>query len=99
MGPLAEKHDITGTLSAPECGGGYDIENASVHIRDESDKLIGSSSTGFDTTSGAGCEVAFTVRDVPRASFYQIRIGTHDGPSYSHSEMRSANWDLELALD
>lgn len=97
-GPLVEKHDITGMLTAPECGGGYDVENASVEVRDEDEKLIGSSTTGFDTSTGSGCEVEFTVRGVPKASFYQITIGTHGGPSYSYADMRSNNWHLALSL-
>jgi hypothetical protein len=91
---------LTGTLEAPECGGGYAITNASVEVRDETDTLIGASNTGFDTTSSSGiCKVEFTVTGLPRAEFYQITIGTHGGPSYSLEEMEAANWHLELSLD
>ncbi len=97
-GPLAEKHTIKGSLTASECGGGFDIENASVEIRDEKDKLIGSGSTGFDVSSGSGCKVEFTIPDVPKATFYQVTIGTHGGPSYSYQDMKSANWTIDLSL-
>jgi hypothetical protein len=97
-GPLAEKHDIRGTLTAPECGGGYEIENASVEVRDEDDKLIGSATTGSDIGTGGDCKVEFTVADVPKASFYQVKIGTHGGPSYSYSEMKSRDWSFDLSL-
>jgi hypothetical protein len=98
-GPLAETHDVKGSLTATECGGGYDIANASVEIRDEKDKLIGSGTTSSNVNSGAGCRVTFTVQDVPKANFYQVTIGTHGGPSYSYSEMKSNNWTLDLSLD
>jgi hypothetical protein len=98
-GPLAEKHDIHGTLNATLCDGGYDIEGANVEVRDENDKLIGSATTGFDSTPGSGgCTVPFTARDVPKASFYQITIGTHGGPTYTYQEMQSENWNLTLTL-
>jgi hypothetical protein len=95
---LPARHDVTGTLTASECGGGYDIEFASVSVRNEADKLIGSGSTGGDESTIGGCEVTFTIEDVPRADFYQVEIGTHGGPSYSYAEMQQANWDLQLSL-
>jgi hypothetical protein len=52
-GPLAEKHTFKVSLTATECGGGYDIENAAVEIRDEKDKLIGAGTTAFDVSDGA----------------------------------------------
>jgi hypothetical protein len=97
-GPLAETHDIKGSLVADECGGGYNIEGAAVDIRDEKDKLIGSATTSFDSGSGTGCTVNFRIPDVPKASFYQITIGTHGGPSYSYSEMKAAGWSVDLSL-
>jgi hypothetical protein len=96
-GPLSEKHTIVGALEAPECGGGYDIENAGVEIRNETDKLIGSTTTSSDVGEN-GCKVTFTVDDVPKASFYQIQIGTHGGPSYTYEEMKSRGWQVDLSL-
>jgi hypothetical protein len=95
---LPARHDMTGTLTASECGGGYDIEFASVSVRNEADKLIGSGSTGANKSTIGSCEVTFTVEDVPRADFYQVEIGSHGGPSYSYGEMQQANWDLQLSL-
>jgi hypothetical protein len=68
-------HTIDGSLSAPECGGGYEIVNANVEVRDQDNKLIGSTTTGFDDRDAAQCSVTFTV-DVPKADYYQIKIGT-----------------------
>jgi hypothetical protein len=99
VGPLAEKHTITGSLSATECGGGFDIANASVEIRDETDKLIGAGTTTGNQTQGAvGCVVNFSIPDVPKAQFYQVTIGSHGGPTYSYGEMKAAGWNLDLTL-
>lgn len=88
---------LTGSLSAPECGGGYEIEFASVEVRDQSDRLIGSGTTGNDVSPGGACEVEYNL-DVPKATFYQVEIGTHGGPSYSFAEMETVDWNLELSL-
>ncbi len=88
---------IDGTLTASECGGGYEIEFASVEVRDQNDKLIGSSTTSGDESSRLGCVVTFEV-EVPKASFYQVQIGTHGGPSYSFKEMEAVDWQMDLSL-
>jgi hypothetical protein len=89
---------LTGTLTAPECGGGYDLEFASVEIRDQQDRLIGSTSTSGDSGGSGSCSVDFEV-EVPKATFYQITVGTHGGPSYSFEEMQANNFFVELSLD
>jgi hypothetical protein len=97
-GPLAETHTITGTLTASECDGGYNIANAAVEIRDEKDKLIGAGTTSGNTSVGILCSVTWSIPDVAKASFYQVTIGTHGGPSYSYAELKSDNWTLDLSL-
>jgi hypothetical protein len=88
---------IKGSLSAPECGSGYEIEYANVEVRDQNDRLIGSATTGGDTADGFGCEVSFDV-DVPKATFYQVTVGTHRGPSYSFEELQAQDFALDLSL-
>lgn len=92
-----DTYPMKGTLAAPECGGGYDIEFVSVEVRDQNDKLIGSGTTGVDETVGSGCEVSWEV-EVPKATFYQVTVGTHGGPSYSFDEMEAIDWNLDLTL-
>jgi hypothetical protein len=93
----AKTYSMEGTLSADDCGGGYEIEYASVDVRDQNDKLIGSATTSGDTGSGFGCEVDFDV-EVPKATYYQVTVGTHGGPSYSFEELQAQNWRLDLTL-
>jgi hypothetical protein len=89
---------LTGSLLAPECGGGYAITQASVEVRDETDTLIGATTTGSDLQSDDSCRVEFTVTDLPGARFYQITIGSHDAPAYSHVELQANGWHVELTL-
>jgi hypothetical protein len=91
-------YHLTGTLSAPTCDGGYNIEYASIYVRNQSDELIGSgTTTGNLSSSEYGCEVSFGV-DVPKATFYTVRIGSHDGPAYSFEEMTANGWSVSLSL-
>jgi hypothetical protein len=93
-----ELFNLKGSLSAPECGGGYAIEFASVEIRDQQDRLIGSTTTSGDSGGGGSCAVDFAT-EVPKATFYQITIGTHGGPSYSFEEMQNMDFTVALSLD
>lgn len=95
--PPGTTFTIDGTLEADECGGGYEITFASVDVRDQNGKLIGSSTTSGDEKPGFGCQVSFDV-EVPKARFYQVEIGTHGGPSYSFEEMEAQNWQMDLVL-
>jgi hypothetical protein len=93
-------YDLQGTLSAPECGSGYEITNTSVEIRDQNDRLIGATTTSGDVSSVGAIqfEVEFAT-EVPKANFYSIKIGTHGGPAYSFEEMEQNDWDVDLSLD
>jgi hypothetical protein len=94
----SKTYELTGTLSAPECSGGFEIEGASVDVRDQNDKLIGSGTTSFNTlTTESPCQVDFEVA-VPKATFYQITIGTHGGPSYSFEVLQGFDFHLDLSL-
>lgn len=95
--PAPTSFHITGTLSAPSCDEGYNIEYANIYVRNQSDELIGSGTTTGNTSSGFDCEVSFDI-DVPRASFYTLKIGSHDGPAYSFEEMTANGWSLSLSL-
>src|SRR5579884_259717 len=43
--PAPTTYLLTGTVDAPQCGAGYDIENAAVTVRDEHDVVIGATQT------------------------------------------------------
>jgi hypothetical protein len=90
------EYEVVGSLEAPECGGGYDIEFASVKVRNEAGDLIGSATTGPDVGEFV-CRVRFTVT-VPEAEFYEFTIGTHGGPSYSFEELQGRDFRVELSL-
>jgi hypothetical protein len=92
-------HTLNGILTAPECGGGYAIENANVELRDESNKLIGSAVTSSRwATVTDECKVEFRIDDVPQSDFYQLKVGTHGAPSYTYDELNAQGWNLGLSL-
>lgn len=43
------------------------------------------------------CEVSYSVT-LPRAKFYIVKIGSHDGPAYSFDELASRNWRIDSTL-
>jgi hypothetical protein len=70
----------------------------SIYVRNQSDELIGSGTTTGDLSSSElRCEVSFAL-DVPKATFYTIKIGSHDGPAYSFEEMTANGWSESLSL-
>jgi len=92
---------MDGRLIAPECGGGYDLEDAQVTLRDESDEIIGTATTTSNRVAPltAPCVVDFSISEVPEAKFYTIKIGTHAGPAWSAKELAAQDFDPELTLD
>lgn len=92
---------MDGRLIAPDCGGGYDLEDAQVTLRDESDEIIGTATTTTNRVAPltAPCVVDFTISEVPTAKFYTIKIGTHSGPAWSAKELEAQDFDPELTLD
>lgn len=93
---------ISGRLSAPECAGGYEIENAEVELRNETNEIIGTGDTStnlVDMFPTIGCIVEFEINEVPDAKFYSLAIGTHEGPNYSIEELERERWRVNLTLD
>jgi len=87
------------TVAAPQCGGGYDLENAAVTVRNEKGTVIGTGATGRNIAPGpaAYCQVDATLV-VPKASFYQLAIGTHEAPSYSFADLQARGFKVDLNL-
>jgi len=91
--------DIETLGTGDPCGGGYDVEHASVDVRDQGDHLIGAATTGSNvSTDDLICTVHFTVENLPDVKFYQITIGSHEGPAYSLEEMERMDWKVDLSL-
>ncbi len=91
---------ITGRLTAPRCGGGYDIELEQVVLRNESEDIIATGDTSANLLEplGTPCVVDFTLKDVPEAEFYTVEIGTHSGPAYSRADLAEQGFATELTL-
>lgn len=97
----SDTRPISGYLAAPECAGGYDIENSEVELRNEKNEIIGTGDTSANLIPmfvELGCVVEFRINEVPNAKFYSLAIGTHEGPNYSLDELEAENWQVDLSL-
>lgn len=133
--PKQGTYAFNGTVSAPECGGGYDLPNAHVTVRNESNRIIATAIATPDITTLTGlstlakletqfasaekadykslastgyeqpeetqvqdqidnflktfrCVVHFSVA-VPRARFYQWKVGGFHIPAASFAELQA----------
>lgn len=104
-------YTLTGSITAPVCDEGYALDGAAVEVRDEHNTLIGTGSTTAHEVDSGGyrevgpghyirtvCVGTFTVEGLPKAAFYQVRVGTHGGPAHSFDELQAAGWHLDLNL-
>jgi hypothetical protein len=91
------KYSLTGSITAPSCGGGHAIENAAVTIRNEKDEVVGATTTTTNVATSGPCKTNFSTT-VAKANFYQVKIGTHSGPTYSFDEMQQNGFILTLSL-
>lgn len=91
---------MQGRLAAPECDGGWGLEDTQATLRNESGEIIGTTTTSSNLVAPvtSPCVVDFTIDDVPDASFYTIEIGTHEGPAWSAEEMQAMKFRPELSL-
>ncbi len=74
------------------------LQGAAVLVTDEAGTVIATTSTSNDTNGpGNGCLVEFSV-DVPQAEFYTLKVGLHEGPTYSRTDLEEADWMVSLTL-
>jgi hypothetical protein len=52
-----------------------------------------------ETGTQGGCKFSFSIPEVPDSAFYGVSIDGHDGPQYSHAEMQSNGWSMDLHLN
>ena len=99
----ADGSQLTGSSSAPQCDGGYAIEGAAVTVMDEHNTIIGSGTTGtadVGTANGRDvCVTRFTVQLTHRAQFYQVKVGTHGGPTWGYDELKARGFHVDLSLN
>jgi hypothetical protein len=96
MAASSRTYELTGSLTAPSCDYPWDVAYADVTVEDENGTVIATTATASNLSS-LGCEVEFTA-DVPKANYYTVTIGTHDGPVYSFEELEQLDFELLLTL-
>lgn len=99
--------DVVFLESAGLCSGtrGFDDiqTGANVVILDGSGNTLATThlelKEGFTATGVSSniCEFSFTV-EVPRASFYTVKIGRRGAPTYSFQEMEQNDWKIDLSI-
>jgi len=92
------RYRLVGVLSAPECGGGYNIENAQATVRNEKNAVIGTATTSDDVSDTSSvCTVWFRI-GLPKAKFYQLTVGSHGAPVYTFAQLKTMSWKVILVL-
>jgi len=74
---------------------------AEVLLLNEARTTIGKGVTVYSVpkyTADKHCQLDFVIPDVVPANFYSIRIGLHDGPTWSADEMDAMGWRVTLSL-
>lgn len=89
--PPDKSQVMAGNVVAPDCDGGYGLENSRVPLRNETNDIIGTATTSSNQIAPVTdpCVVGFEIEDVPRAKFYTVTIGSHEGPAWSLREMEA----------
>jgi hypothetical protein len=89
-------------VTSSDCrgGGGYsDIAPGTpVTVRDETGKLLASSSLGVGTGTVTRCTFTFTLKGVPEVSFYSVEVGRRGQISNSLADMQANGWRFGLTL-
>jgi hypothetical protein len=101
---------LTDLRNGPECGGFSgeiggitskyaDIQvGAQVTVKNQDGTIIGLGKLQHDLGPPDHCTFAFTIGDVPDASFYSVEV-THRGAlTYSAAEIESAAWTVTFTL-
>lgn len=104
--PTPESFVLLGTISTVKgCDEVRIFTGTNVTVTNETGAIIGATVTmgQHDERINSGgimlttCNVSFSTM-VPRAQFYHVKIGTHDGPSYTFDQMQQMGWMIALYL-
>jgi hypothetical protein len=95
-----------GSSSGPCSGsGGYSdlTQGAQILVENGAGATIATGTLGAGNhpaadPQGIFCDFPFTVSVPANATFYQFKIGTRGGPSYSLDQMKQMNWNVGLAI-
>jgi hypothetical protein len=80
-------------------GGFGDLQpGGNVTVRDGNDSIVASGSLEIGKVTYGGCEIPFTIPEVPESPFYSIEIGHRDGYSVSLEELNAEQWTLSLSI-
>ncbi len=99
--------EISSTLDGCAGTGGYsDVKTGlQVVVKSEKNEILAVGALGGDNNyyyseqySQVACDFPFSIKDLPRASFYQIEVGRRGSLKYSFDELRNAKWMVQFSL-
>lgn len=97
--------EISRTLDGCAGTGGYsDVKTGlQVVVKNEKNEILAVGALGDDNNySGqhaqVACDFPFSIKDLPRATFYQIEVGRRGSLKYSFDELRNAKWMVQFSL-
>jgi hypothetical protein len=96
--------DISRSASGCAGTGGFsDVKQGmQVVVKNQKGEILALGELDSDNYSGEHanvvCEFPFSVRDIPRAEFYEIEVGRRGGLKYSLDDLRKAGWAVRFSL-
>jgi hypothetical protein len=69
-----------------------------VTVKDANDTTIGDGALSEGSALADGCSFDFKVSNLPRTTFYKVKVGNRGEQNYSFDEMKSAGWSVNLSL-
>jgi hypothetical protein len=73
-----------------------------VVVKNEKNEILAVGELGGDNYAGqyaqVACKFPFLTKNMPKASFYQIKVGRRRSLKYSFDELRKAKWMVQFSL-
>jgi len=96
--------DVSRTPAGCSGTGGYSDVKAGMQVvvKNEKSDIVALGELGGDDYSGeygqVACKFPISIKDIPKASFYEIEVGKRGSLKYSFEELRNANWSVKFSL-
>jgi hypothetical protein len=74
------------------------VGGSQVTLRDESGKVLATTSLETKLIFSESCDFEFTLSNVPDADFYQLEVSHRGGLTFSKQELESRSWDVRVTL-
>jgi hypothetical protein len=96
--------DVSRTPAGCSGTGGYSDVKAGMQVvvKNEKSEILAVGELGDDDYTGeygqVACKFPISIKDIPKASFYEIEVGRRGSLKYSFDELRNAKWSVKFSL-